>query len=713
MEAGGDIVIPDEISAIIDGNNAIIESITMSASIEELALLQGILENRTKNILTNANRGNFIIPNIPDDYSNTTIGAKVINLNIPIEGDLETSNDIDYFKFILDETTTIEFEKEASYGTIGNKYHMRFELFRGDHGQEQLLGEIIYEDESLKHILTLEAGTYYIKISPLLESYGTTSNTSGYLFVLNGVSGVATVDDYPDTVEEAQVIELDTYISGNLETTYDMDIFTFTLEEATTIEFAISAIDDTLGSIDSFTYNRYVYFQILQQNTESVRPFSTMFYSDENLNNTLTLKAGTYYIMVRASSRDTMKYGFKLNSISANIPNDDYPNTINEAHKIELGEHIRGNFETSSDSDFFTFTLNETTTIEFEKRVVNETSGGLLIGEEVDSYAFFDIFKMDDNSTQLFSSLILNNRTTTKQALRLEAGTYYIGISMILNHFSLIENLPGYWFTLLDSSDIVTNDDYPNTTVQAHEIALNRDIKGALETLNDSDYFTFTLDKTTTIELTSEAIERMRREDYLTGSSVYIEIFQDGNETVQLFETILDRYEASRYALTLEAGTYYINISRINSVALEMDSAIEYEIGFYGKSGVVYVDDYPNLTEEAHNINFNTQLNGRLETSGDIDCFVFTLNKTTTIEFEKQTVYTGANGYNRAYFNLFEAWGETAQLLNESFSSYSASKHILTLEAGTYYIEIFSNAGNTMEYWLNIRTYTGWLPRSL
>ena len=112
-----------------------------------------------------------------DDYSNDLASAQAIDLNIAVTGDLEVSDDVDYFTFTLNQQTTVEFEKESRLGTVGQASAFYFTVY--DSANNNLLQN--YTTSLDKHSLTLNAGTYYIRTSTI------SNDITGYRFILNAI----------------------------------------------------------------------------------------------------------------------------------------------------------------------------------------------------------------------------------------------------------------------------------------------------------------------------------------------------------------------------------------------------------------------------------------------------------------------------------------------------------------------------------------------
>lgn len=133
----------------------------------------GTIDSLTKtvNIVINS------VEDVTDDHPNTTTNVTTINLNSEVTGNLELSDDVDYFKFVLTETKTVEFERESVNGTVGQAKYAYFDVY--NNAGSRILDDSVNQYSVTKQSLTLTAGTYYIKIA----TFG--NDVTGYRLILN------------------------------------------------------------------------------------------------------------------------------------------------------------------------------------------------------------------------------------------------------------------------------------------------------------------------------------------------------------------------------------------------------------------------------------------------------------------------------------------------------------------------------------------------
>lgn len=245
-----------------------------------------------------------------DDHSNTSSGATTISMSSSgvgsVSGSIETSGDVDYFKF------TVPSGKGGTYwiyttGSLDTKGWLY------DSSQT----ELNYNDDNttmggsnnfgIEHTLTASR-TYYVKVG----AYST--NTGSY--TLNIARQV--VDDYGDNASSAYTITLASAgntktLSGSIEESADVDYFKFTPTISGTYKFYTSGSLDTIGTL---------YNSSNTQLTTNDDDSSNIGSGGRNFAFTYTLTANTtYYLKVGAYSNNTGDY--TLNIVTPNsLPSD-------------------------------------------------------------------------------------------------------------------------------------------------------------------------------------------------------------------------------------------------------------------------------------------------------------------------------------------------------------------------------------------------------
>ena len=175
-----------------------------------------------------------------DIHGNTTANATVFEpLNTPISGRIDPANDIDYFRIVIANNPAIV--SIFSTGIVGLDPVASLQdsmgdemLFSDDIGNNDIgLGRLNFRIQA-----RLNPGTYYIQVS----SYRSDS-TGDY------VLHVDSTDDHSNTRVGATKIELDTPVSGTINTESDVDYFSIDVDTPTIVLISTIGTLNTAGSL--------------------------------------------------------------------------------------------------------------------------------------------------------------------------------------------------------------------------------------------------------------------------------------------------------------------------------------------------------------------------------------------------------------------------------------------------------------------------------
>jgi len=207
---------------------------------------------------------------------------------------------------------------------------------------------------------------------------------------------------------------------------------------------------------------------------------------------------------------------------------------------IENAQEIVGNLIENKYIDYYTFTLKQKSTIEFD-------ISPIVINSYQSSFVNLFIYSSDGNELLY----VYGNEDINKYVLNLDSGKYYIKISTFENK----NDLTKYRLLLNYTEGIVVPDDYSDIPTESYPIKLNSSTSGNLETLKDIDYFRFTLSQSTSITLSIKAIEG-NTNNIDSGFLAYI--YDNLNNQVEAVG-IYHKYKP----ILLKAGTYYIKVKKI------------------------------------------------------------------------------------------------------------------------------------------------------
>ena len=227
--------------------------------------------------------------------------------------------------------------------------------------------------------------------------------------------------EYNDTFECATDILTDTFYSGNLNSTYDVDIYKFTLSQN-------RAVTIQLNASLSLSYKVSIYAANYYNNTLCL--LDTELSSSHNYSEQINIPAGTYYVKIYApsstywqSSGYSSEYLFQvLTNPETDILREKETNdSISYATEIPINTEYKGNLSSRLDTDYYKLTLTTSYSGQIIMNLPSNSSPNLY---EV------RLLHVNDKKEEIVDDSFFTTSSTTNYGkdVRLKAGTYYIKI---------------------------------------------------------------------------------------------------------------------------------------------------------------------------------------------------------------------------------------------------------------------------------------------
>ena len=211
-----------------------------------------------------------------DDHGDTIYAATVLYQGTPpMPGQINPGDDLDYFKFTVADQAWYYIYTGGNLDTYGKLYDENLNQIESDSSDGH--------GDNFKILRWLQPGSYYV----LVTSYW--SNVGSYTLYLDGPSAHNDpFDDHADTHYAATLTYSTNQVAGYINLTDDLDFFEFFVQE--TDEYTIQ----TTGTLDT-------YGQLLD---ESLNQIASDYDDgdDDNFLMTISLEAGTYYVVVKSES---------------------------------------------------------------------------------------------------------------------------------------------------------------------------------------------------------------------------------------------------------------------------------------------------------------------------------------------------------------------------------------------------------------------------
>ncbi len=348
-------------------------------------------------------------------------------------------------------------------------------------------------------------------------------------------------NDNNNTSENAQKITLGDSIEGAIAPKDDIDFYAFTLTQSGRVKLNIKS------------YMQYYTLAIYNTAGEAVWDVN-----EKEYNNTVgfrqddydvDLEKGSYTIKVtgyRAKDYDpsTGNYQIKTSFETANANEKEVNNKAEEANKINLGETIRGLIGVNDTMDFYQFTiansgkvsLDITSYMKYYTLIIHDMAGN-------------ELWKTDNNEYN--STVGFRN---DQYDIYLEKGSYYLKVTGYLTKD--YDASTGKYSIKTQYTDAKATETEPNNSAeQANTIALNTDVRGLIGANDQIDFYQFTVDKATNLNISMTS--------YMQYYTLHI-YDKNGNE---VWKTDDNEYNATTgfrtdtHKVDLGKGSYYLKVT--------------------------------------------------------------------------------------------------------------------------------------------------------
>lgn len=207
-----------------------------------------------------------------DDHGDTSESATVLVIGEMTEGELETSGDVDVFKFTVDRRGVLTVYTEGSTDTEGSVYNSDNSVEESDDDSG--------DGWNFKIEVTIDPGTYYVEVSGWGDSTGQYELYSSFVVF----------DDHGDDEETATEISssatswnYDT--PGKINEAVDVDVFKIETKHDSRITVYTEGSTDTIGSL------KYENGDLVEENDDST-------VDDKNFHISEVFESGIYYLFV-------------------------------------------------------------------------------------------------------------------------------------------------------------------------------------------------------------------------------------------------------------------------------------------------------------------------------------------------------------------------------------------------------------------------------
>ena len=561
------------------------------------------------------------------------------------------SDEIDHFRFTLDDTQSVGFELRSLSGDA--------HLYLNDASGRYLAGSFRSGDALDTFVRELGAGTYYVSVLTTYARAGTSNyrlrlgtpkepsgGTRETAFNLGDLTGLRSSRTRSGSVNP----------EGSLaQSSNRNDYYRFTLTESRTMRFELR----------NLSANANLYLE-----TETGRWIQGSFLTGTAVDAIVrTLAAGTYFVRVSAWDYEDIRYQLRYR-VQTSPDGQTRATAFNIGNLTDLtATRTRsGTVNSSSNpSDYRRFTLTEARTMRFELRNLSANA---------------DLY-LESGSGRFLQTTTATGRSVDTIVRTLAAGTYYIRV-FARDTGTIRYQLRYRAQTSPDGQTRETAFSIGNLT----DLPSTRARSGTVNSgSNPRDYRRFTLTATRTLRFE------------LRNLSANADLGIEDTFGRQLQSSTRTGTAADAVVLTLNAGTYYVRVDARDA------GTVRYQLRYR-------VQTSPDgwTRETAFSIGNLTDLTSTRTRSGTVstasnpaDYRRFTLTEARTLRFELRNLSANAD------LRLENATG--GRLQGSTLAGTTAETIVYTLAAGTWYIRVDAREAGAVRYQLRYRVQTspdGW-----
>ncbi len=373
-----------------------------------------------------------------------------------------------------------------------------------------------------------------------------------------------------NTIETPNKISVDTVIGGQLSASSDKDWYEFTTKKAG--YFNLSFYNEFINSSSS-------YWKMTVYDAEQKKLLSRTFAGNATVKEdtiTVGVEAGTYYVLIESGYyHSANEYAFTVNFTEASNWVKEFNETIVTANPLKTNTFVYGTLISSSDHDWFEFTLPSDGFI------------WLTFGNEFidSSSSYWKTTFYNEANTKIYTDSWVGNKTLDRDSdvkLGLPAGKYFV-----LVESGYYNSAKPYHFKVNYTKTNSWETEFNNTIVTANKKSYNTHINGVLQSSSDKDWYSFDVSKSGKVRIALS-------HDYINSSSSYwkVSIYDSGNNKITS-QSFAGNALVTAYSdpIDVQKGTYYILVeSGYYSSAVPYCVAAEYSTnGSFDE--ITYKDD--------------------------------------------------------------------------------------------------------------------------
>lgn len=640
-------------NAVADMNESEITEVTAEEVTEENVPMEVLAEESVK-------KENYLAATVKPGTSQNA--ATAISVNTAYKAAMSKNTQTHWYKYTLSAPGLLELNFKSVSGTG------YYNIYMNQNGDNYECSYNVKEGESVtERKIGLPAGTYYIKV---YGSYSTTGKS--YEFSLNFTSSTACETESNDTFSTADVIPVNTVITGASHTGNENDYYKFKLTKAgaVTLELTHDIISgrETMDEYNVHLYNAVTNNAILNMYSKGGETATKSV--------TMGLPAGEYYVLVYGGYHNPGTYGLKVNYSQSDLWEKEVNDTADIANAIAVNTTYTGTFH-RYDNDYYRVDIANDGVVSFN---IKHNS---IVGLETANCYTLAFYSSRDMKNPLYRTYITGGATdTTSPEIGLSKGTYYVTMT-----YSSYTDMP-YNLRVNYASSAYWEKEVNDSFTSATAITADKAYKGSIKNSVDEDYYKVNVASNGYVKL------NLKHSATTTDSVYYIRFYNSDLNQVYYDRVVGTQNKYQTSAIGLKKGTYYVKISAVNTYTGT------YELMVDATKASGWETEINNDKSAANKITVGKSVKGVNNGSyagvtDSYDYYKFSLSKATYINVGVE--HEKINGTSTLWaVHIYDSKGNYLDDFSASYmyvkesDEYSETK-VTKLPKGTYYIKVYGH----------------------
>lgn len=360
-------------------------------------------------------------------------------------------------------------------------------------------------------------------------------------------------DENNNYYNKANLIDVNTSVTGSLSDKSDIDCFMFTLDTASKVD--ITFAHDVKNNGSSWVVKFYKYYKDSNATSDIIKK-TVQSSGGKCTFAPFGLPKGDYLVEVydnRASNYTSgIKYTLNVKATGTTSWETEFNNVYYNADKLTLGKNMYGNMTSKNDADYYLFELQSSSKVDITFDHDKKSNGS---SWKIEFYKY----NKDKGTTSLVISKTVqaSGGKYTFASFGMPKGSYLIKIydNDFYNHTNGIKYTLNVKATKTTSWETEFNDVYYN----ADKLTLNKKIIGNMTDKNDVDHYEISFAKKSIVNIT---FDHNKKSNGSYWKAVLYRYYKDEGTTSKIAEAKVSASSGSYVfkELSLSAGNYLIEV---------------------------------------------------------------------------------------------------------------------------------------------------------